>query len=62
VVELRKLYSSGDSLVVAIPREWLRALKWGKGMLVRMELRDHVIVVEHAHVEGERAFLARKSS
>jgi hypothetical protein len=60
VVELRKLYGSGENVVVAIPRKWLRVMKWGKGMLLRLELRESTIVVERAHVEGERAYLARK--
>ena len=58
MIEIRKLYSSGDSVVVAIPTKWLRVLKWGKGMPIRLELKDGQIVVERAIVQGERAFLA----
>ena len=62
MVELRKLYSSGENVVVAVPRKWLRTLQWGRGMLLRLELKESTILVERAHIEGERAYLARRDA
>lgn len=60
MIEIRKLYQSGESIVAAVPRKWLRTLKWAKGTTVRLELVGKKITIERAIVEGESAYLTHR--